>query len=159
MTGLLAGALQLKARLWILGAVLLGVGSLSLWVALMMLLRRQAPRSEWRSLAVRILAIECAVVVVAMLQLYWVLRGIGIPASVSQAFALTVTGALASAAGFFPGGLGLRELLAAAFAPLIGLSPSAAFLGTATERIVGLVSLTALTLLMLLLPGRQHDPD
>ncbi|MCZ6774373.1 MAG: hypothetical protein O7G83_20640 [Proteobacteria bacterium] len=99
VTGVLAGALQFYAQLWVLGAVLLGSGALCLLVADTML-RVKAPPNRFLALAGRILVIEAAVVVVNIVRLYLVRRGIGIDVTVLQAFVLTVASALATAAVF-----------------------------------------------------------
>jgi uncharacterized membrane protein YbhN (UPF0104 family) len=44
-----------------------------------------------------------------------------------------------------PGGFGLRELIAALLAPLVGLPASAGFAATAINRVIGIVVLAPVT--------------
>lgn len=79
-----------------------------------------------------------------------VFRALGLDADLSEVLGLPLAGALASASGFFPGGLGLRELLAAGLAEMVGLSAASGALGSAVDRIVALVTLAIGGLLLLL---------
>lgn len=79
-----------------------------------------------------------------------VFRALGLDADLSEVLGLPLAGALASASGFFPGGLGLRELIAAGLAEMVGLSAASGALGSAVDRIVALVTLAIGGLLLLL---------
>ena len=58
------------------------------------------------------------------------------------------TAIAASAVGFLPGGIGLREVIAAGLAPLVGLPASLGYLSAALDRVVGLTVLVPVTLLL-----------
>ena len=62
-------------------------------------------------------------------------------ATITQALALSVAGAMTVAIGFFPAGLGIRELLVAALAPIVGLSFDTGVLIGVLDRIVWLTFL------------------
>lgn len=85
-----------------------------------------------------VIGVETLQVCVGALRLYLVLLALGEPASLTAASLLTLASVLASAAGVFPGGLGLRELLATILIPLAGMAAAAGFLASAVDRIVGL---------------------
>ena len=53
--------------------------------------------------------------------------------------------AAASAVGILPGGLGLREILAGALAPLVGLNSAVALFAVSVDRIIGLVVLALMS--------------
>lgn len=59
--------------------------------------------------------------------------GLGIDASVSQVLALVLVGALASAVGVFPSGIGVREVMAAAAAGLVDLPASVGYVVAAID--------------------------
>ncbi len=84
------------------------------------------------------LLVSGAKITVAAIGLTLAFWAIGFPATVGQGYVITLSGALASAAGIFPGGLGLREFLASFLAPLAGVDGSVAFLAVAFERVAGM---------------------
>ena len=75
---------------------------------------------------------------------------LGVEVSGGQALALTVSGAIASAAGIFPAGLGLREAMSAGVAALVDLPASVGFVAASIDRVLGLVVLGIATLALLL---------
>jgi uncharacterized membrane protein YbhN (UPF0104 family) len=103
--------------------------------------------------------VEAAFVTVAAFRLLLVLRALGFRVSIAQAAALAVSIVVAAAAGFFPGGLGLRELLAAGMSPLVGLPAAVGVLATAADRIVALVVLSILSLVVLWLFPGPRSPE
>lgn len=84
-------------------------------------------------------ALEIALLSVAAYRLLLAIDALAIPIGWTQAFVLTLSGVLASAVGVFPGGLGLREGLAALLAPLVAIPSSAAYVGAAIDRVAGAV--------------------
>jgi hypothetical protein len=75
-------------------------------------------------------------------------------------FTLTIATAAASAVGILPGGLGLREVLAAALAPLVGLPAAVALFAVSVDRIIGLTGLALMTgILTLFGRGTVGDAD
>lgn len=88
--------------------------------------------------AALIVLLEGVYVAVSAARIWAVLAGLGIAATFAQATTLTVASALAAGLGFFPGGLGLRELLAGGLAPLAGLAPAVGAFAGVVDRIVGM---------------------
>lgn len=114
----------------LLGAVI-GLGASGI---LVVALRRKASVR----LILVLIAIEAVAVVVISFRYYLVLRALGFHPSVVQAVMLTLAAVLASIAGIFPSGLGLRELLGAGLAPLVGMGPAVGLVATALDRMVEL---------------------
>lgn len=86
--------------------------------------------------ALLILSVEAIYVIVAALRLFALLMGLDIAVSYGQAVTLIVASALAAGIGFFPGGLGIRELLAGALSPLVGLAPEVGAFVSVVDRIL-----------------------
>ena len=124
-------------------AATIGAGSLGL-VAVAVAVRSLAPAGEASRLWGALVGIEVLSVVVAATRYLLVLRGLGLDVAVEQAVALTVATVLASALGFVPGGLGLREALAGLIAGMVGLPAATGVLAAAVDRLVGLPVLAAL---------------
>lgn len=127
---------QAAAAVLVVGLV--GTGATVVGVA------RLAPPGQARALALALLAAEVLAVAVAALRFLLVLRALGLDVAVEQAVALTVAGVVASALGFVPGGLGLREALAGIIAGLVGLPAATGVLAAAVDRLVGLPVLALL---------------
>lgn len=152
---LVAGAFQLLGDLSRgVGAVLVGAGLLA-WLMASSLLAHKSSRSAL-PIGLRIMAIELGAVLISTLRLYLVLEALGIGTSFWQAAVLTVSAALASAVGFFPAGLGLRELISSVLGPLASIPAASAFLATAVDRLLDLAVLLPLALL-LVMSGRGFD--
>lgn len=83
--------------------------------------------------------VELASVAVDAARLWLVFRGIGITLSPAEPTVISLSNVLASAVGIFPGGLGLREALAAALAPLVSVDSGLAFMTTAINRFVAII--------------------
>lgn len=132
------GATEGVAVAAVLGAGVLGLGAIAVGVG------RLAPPGEARPLVAGLLGAEVLAVVVAAARFLLVLRALGLDVAVEQAVALTVAGVVASALGFVPGGLGLREALAGAIAGLVGLPVATGVLAAAVDRLVGLPVLALL---------------
>jgi len=117
---------------------IIGVGAL---VATLMLFRSTAPSTGRLALGASIVAVETGWLGVSALRLGLAVTALGIDIEPIQAFALSVAGALTVAIGFFPGGLGLREVLIAALSPLIGLPFDTRVLLGSLDRVVWLLFL------------------
>lgn len=87
---------------------------------------------------VEMTVVQLAMVVVDTYRVFLVIGAIGVSVSYPQAGVLGLASFAGSAAGFAPGGLGVRELIAAGLGLVVGMSPAVAFVGTAVNRIVGL---------------------
>lgn len=142
-TVLLAGVAQLATSVYLLGGVWAASGVAAL-IAGHLLVRRRAGQRAPR-LTLRIVVIESAFVLTSALRLFLILHGLSYEPGFSDAVALTVAGVLATATGFFPAGLGLRELLVAGISPLVGLSAAAGLSAAVVDRLFGFVAAAAIT--------------
>jgi hypothetical protein len=105
--------------------------------------------ARWAPSAVAVLlGVEVATTLLHAAKLLLALVALGIAAGLSEALVLGVAGPLSAAAGIFPSGLGLAELLSALLAPVVALSAAAGFGATALVRLVGLVSTAPLALFL-----------
>jgi uncharacterized membrane protein YbhN (UPF0104 family) len=111
------------------GVAMLSVGYLAL---------RQADGAQTATRFVRIATVELGLTVMATARIWFVMKGIGVDPDVTAAIWLVVVSVLSTVVGLFPAGLGLREALSAAVAPLIGLDPATAVLISAVDRVVRL---------------------
>ena len=102
--------------------------------------RRIGP-GEARAALFRLVAVETATLAVSSIRLSAVLYGLGFDISPAQAVAIAGTAVIASATGIFPGGMGIRELLAGGVSPLVGLTAPVGIAGTAIERLFDLAVL------------------
>lgn len=100
-----------------------------------------------------IFVVETLFVLVTAIRLYAGFMAIQTPISIDQAFVLAIAAALASAVGVLPGGLGLRELIAGALSPLVGLPVATGVVVTAIDRLVG-ISIFAIVSAILLTASR-----
>lgn len=147
-TVLAAGVLQIAYGSLPIGVGAAVAGLLGLMVAYGWLFRRNG--SEAPALGLRILGIEAAFVGVSAGRMLLLLWGLGSSAGWAEAMALTVAAALASAVGFLPGGLGLREVLAAGIGPLVGLPVSMGVLAAVAQRLGSFAVLGVVALLFAL---------
>jgi uncharacterized membrane protein YbhN (UPF0104 family) len=67
------------------------------------------------------------------------LRAIGAPVSVGAAFAISGAAVISAAIGIAPGGLGLREGIAAAIAPVVLVPAASAIAASAVDRVASQV--------------------
>lgn len=95
-----------------------------------------------------IVTVEILSVLLGTLRYLVVIRGLGHQISVHQALSLVVAGILATLLGITPGGLGIREAIAAAVSPLVGLAASIGVVGAALDRIIALPGLAVLALMV-----------
>ena len=132
----LAGAVLLAGEPW--WATVFIVVGLAAVVAGLLALRRTATDAHGR-VAALLFTVELGTALLHAGRLWLVLVGLGVHATLAQAVVIAAAAPLAAAAGFFPGGIGLAELLSAVLAPLAGLAPAAGLLAVAVARLLGLV--------------------
>ena len=125
-----------------LGPVFVAAGAAVLALSIRMAARRSG---GWRT-PLAIIGIKTALTVVDAARLMLCLGALGVPAGFGQASALTVSGVLGSAVSIVPAGLGIREAVAAALAPVVALGAAAAFVAATLNRLLGLILLTPLAL-------------
>lgn len=147
-TLVIAGLAQIIPGRLVLGVswVTLGLmtAAVSGWI-----LRPSVTSATW-GLHLRVVVIEATLIVTGGLRMWLVLLGLGFEVSLSQTVGLTVAGALTTAVGFFPGGLGLKELLVAGVSPLVGLSATAGLAVAVIDRFFRMVMLSIVSLAMLI---------
>jgi hypothetical protein len=145
VSAVMAAILLAVGQRWVAAAVL-GAAGIPPLVGAHAWLRRAVPETgERRRVGGLLVAVELFAVFVNAGRLVLILVGLGVDAAVDQALVLAVSSSLAAAAGILPGGFGLRELIAAALAPLVGLPASAGFAATAINRLMGIVVLAPIT--------------
>jgi hypothetical protein len=149
LAALLAGLLLLATGSEAVGGGFAAVG-LAATGGMLFLTRRAG--GAWRDGAL-IIGLEAAFVCVSALRTWATLQALG-GGGPAQAAALTVAAPLAAAAGVMPGGLGLRELIAATLSPLVGLAPATGAVAAGFDRLLGLA---ALGLAAWLFFGRAKD--
>ena len=160
VSAVLAGSLLLASGKWLAAAALIALG-IPLLVSGYMWLRRAVPgAAERRRLAALIVAVELFAVGASAARLVLILIGLGVDASLDQTLVLAVSSSLAAAAEILPGGFGLRELIAAVLAPLVGLPAAAGFAATTINRVMGIVVQAPITAaLALVSPQRLKQTD
>lgn len=146
VASLLAGLASLGRP--VVGTVLLGGGVAGLTVAGLFLRRVVAQGGLRRRLMAATIGIEAASISAAAFRIALALRALGVTGGASQGFVLALSGALASSLGVFPGGLGIRELVAAGLGPLVNVAPAAAYLAAAVDRTIGIFVHGAIALVL-----------
>lgn len=99
----------------------------------------------------RIVVLKVAMVLVDAARIYFCFAALGLDVLFTQASAFVVSGVLGSAVSIVPAGLGVRELVSAALAPMVGVAVSAGFLSATLNRIAGLAALLPLAGLLVLM--------
>lgn len=150
----LAGLVQMAAGQRTVGTALIAVGIAALALSIALMIARVEPGRRV-CLGLAILGVETLVVLVASARLLLVLRALGVEIGLTQVVVLTLAAVAAAAVGFFPGGIGLREMIAAGIAPLAALPASLGYLSAALDRVVGLLVLVPVTLLLVGGPARR----
>jgi hypothetical protein len=156
VTCALAGGLLIGHEVTLFSIILLVVGVVLLGISFAMLWTR-GPHEEAVSLAVKILLVEAATVASVGVRWFLVLRALGINATFRQALALTIAAATASVIGIVPGGLGLREGLAAAIGVVVGLPAAAGLLATTMDRAMALIVLALMAGVLVLTTRGGRD--
>jgi len=95
-----------------------------------------------------LLAVEVLMVAIRGVLFWFIMIGFDIGGSFQGAMVLPVAVVLASALGFFPAGLGVREVIAGALAHLVGDTAASGVLASGLDRLVSLpvMAVIALTL-------------
>lgn len=139
VTGVVGGATIAVIGPTLFGTAI-GVGGLVAFVLAWRLLvsLTDAPRHR---VTAAVLGIEAGWLAASALRFTLAAAVLGVDLEPGQAVALSVAGALTTAIGFVPGGLGVREALIAALGPLIGLDVETGLLLGAVDRVVWLGAL------------------
>lgn len=133
---------------------LLAFGIASLVVA-GVVLRKAAPQ-QLKSLMISFIVVEALTVGISGVRTFFAFKLIGLSATPAQSVALTASLIIAAAVGIFPGGLGIRELIAGGIGTAVSLSAKESVAATASDRITAQLGLAILAVALFAL-GRQHD--
>jgi uncharacterized membrane protein YbhN (UPF0104 family) len=131
-TAHLVGMVFLVAGLVVLCAIVLGVV-------------RGRLRLRWTLAAI---GVKLAMVATDAARLLVCFFALGIDSTFAQASALTLSALVGSAVSIVPAGLGVREAVAAALSPIVGLSAAAGFLAATINRLLALAALAPLAMLL-----------
>ena len=107
-------------------------------------------RCQSATLPVSLSLAKVVLVTVDALRMFLCLHALGVAVVFDQAGALSVAGFLGNAVSIVPAGLGIREVVSAGLAPLVGLGAGMAFLAAALNRLLGLITVVPLAIGMLL---------
>lgn len=151
VTAVLTGALLLLYGRVPLGAIAVCIGLVLSGAAFYLLTRIDVSRPL--AVGAKLVVVETASVMVKAVRLYVILRALHHQVGLDQAMALTSAGVVATASGFFPGGLGATEVLSAAVSPLVSLPAAVGLLASAIDRMIGLAVLALLTGALMLRKG------
>jgi len=136
---LVAGASITAARPWagillvVAGAFALGTGAT--------ILRRVGSSN---AITVGLLGTEVALISTGILRLWLALRVVNLDGTLLEVAGLSAAAPASAAVGFMPGGIGIRESLAAALGSLSGLGAAEAAIGATIDRAAGLIMLVPL---------------
>ncbi len=147
------------ALLFLAGAVLVAVAG---WSALRAIVVRRVegpPAAEALRLSAILLAVEVAMVVVRGVRFWLVMVGFDIGGSFQGAMVIPVAGVLASAIGFFPSGLGIREVLSGGLSRMVGDTASSGLLASGLDRLVSLPVLALISLAVAVAHRRAGSGD
>lgn len=102
--------------------------------------------------------VKLALVVTDTVRIYLCLQALNVDASLLQAASFTFAGIAGSAVSIVPAGLGVREAVSAAMAPVVGLAVADGFLSSALNRLFGLVTMLPVSM-VLAVAKRRYDPS
>jgi hypothetical protein len=142
----------------LLGALMLSAG-LALQAASFALAIGQRGRGAALELVVTLLLVESGSVLSKAARSYLILRALDVEPSTLQVMALATAAILAVAIGFFPGGLGLSEVLSGAISPLIGLPVTVGVLTSGIDKLLHIGVLAAAFMTVVVLLGRRRSPE
>jgi hypothetical protein len=154
LVGLVGGSAMIVNDALVVGAVVVVAGAAALAVAGRLFVAAAAPGPGRAALAARIGLIELGWLATSAARLLLALAALRESATVTQALALSVAGAMTVAMGFFPAGLGVREILVAAIAPMVGLPFDTGVLVGVLDRVVWLTFLAVSAGALAVVTGR-----
>ena len=158
VAGLWAGIAFVFAGAWLvrlgLGpiAVLFVVAGLAAWLGCFLASMRRCQGVE---LPVLLSLAKLLLVVTDVFRIYLCFLALGEDAHFAQVAAFAVAGVVGSAVSIVPAGLGVREAVSAALAPLVGLGAGMAFLAASLNRLLDLLTVLPIALLLLVFARAQ----
>lgn len=117
-----------------LAAGLVGLAAMAVWIPTGFKIDRTG------RLVTILIAIESGFVILMGARMWLILSALGFE-RLDAAMALSLVAVVSTASGFFPGGLGLREALAGAVGPVVGLPATVGIVAAAADRTAGAVGL------------------
>jgi uncharacterized membrane protein YbhN (UPF0104 family) len=93
-----------------------------------------------------LVGLEVALTIVGIIRLWLALRSVEVSSSLLEAGGLAVAAPASAAVGFMPGGLGIREGLAAGLGSLSGVGAAEASIAAVIDRCIGLIMLVPMYL-------------
>lgn len=138
---LLVGGVVLLPYRWLIALGFLAGGALTTalgWAAVRSIVNRRDAGGEAVLRSGVLLAVELAMVVLRGVLFWFVMIGFDIGGSFAGAMVLPVAVVLASAIGFFPAGLGVREVISAGLAGLVGDTAASGALASGLDRLISL---------------------
>jgi hypothetical protein len=141
VTLLLAGIALATSERWAYGLVAAAVGVPLVLAAVVLLRRPDFGLAHPSATAGRLLVVHSVGTIVTGARFWWAAQALDAGGDFAQVVPLASAGALASAVGFFPAGLGVREALAGLAAATSGLGASVGVLVALLDRLVGLVAI------------------
>lgn len=153
-------ALVAAASAWTFDAravawVLLATGTIALIAAAVLLAGRARPAPSW---LVQLFAVEFAALGLIAIRFAASLRAIGVGPTIATVTLMAASGPLATASGVLPGGIGLREGLAAFLATQAGTAAASGFLAVALDRVVELAVTGTIAVGLTYLGSRAERP-
>lgn len=109
--------------------------------------------------AFQAIAVGFAIAATTAINLSFVLAGLNIEADIGQTVAVSSSGVLAATVGFFPGGLGLRELFAAGLAAATGIDAEAGALSVLVTRAIAMIVLFSVSAFLVATARRDETPN
>ncbi len=160
---LVAGVFLFPFR-WILASLFLAGGvvvSATSHVAVKAIVARRTddpPAHEALRCSALLLGVEILMVTIRGLRFWLVMIGFDIGGSFAGAMVLPVAGVVASAIGFFPSGLGVREVISGGLSRLVGDTASSGLLASGLDRIVTL-PVMAVIAIVVAVTGHRVTPE
>jgi uncharacterized membrane protein YbhN (UPF0104 family) len=161
-TSLVVGGIVLVPSHVVLALLIIGGGGLACvlgHVAVRGLVARRTddpPPSEALRRSAQLFAVEAGIIVIRGLRFWLLMIGFDLGGSFAGAMVLPVAGVLASAIGFFPSGLGIREVISGGLSRLVGDTAASGVLASGLDHVVSLPVMAVLTLIVALL-GKKPD--
>ena len=137
------------------GVSALAIGLGLLGIALVLLVRAVDDGTRIAG-ALELLAIESGFVLLQAFRLFLIASALRFNVSYAQSTTLVIAAVSAAAIGFLPAGLGAREAIAAALAPVVGFPAAVGLVITAVDRVVNLVVLSVFAGAITLATRRQR---
>ncbi len=119
----------------VLGLIALGIVVIAIAAAM---LRTAAPSSRRAArYSLYFVLVEAGYAIMASFRMWGIFQGLGVHVSIPAAFALSGVGSIATAASFFPGELGIKELIVGLVSPLVGVKVAVGITGAVVTRLFG----------------------